>query len=661
MGSNATIARASVDAIPQAVCGAADSCLKDPNTLSLDDTTMSEVSGNTHPYPTKGTVGMDNGVQTAARDIQIAAELTRLAYAQMPVALVITVLNASLLVFVLREQVDSLLLFAWWTTIGGIALLRLRMRSHYHRAVPSPATAHRWRTRFMLGAIVAGCGWGATSLFLFPAGSLPHQIFLIFVLGGMALGAVTSMATIKSAHLGFVLPTTVPLILRFFFEGGELFVVMGVLSVIFVTGILAMAAQLHAAIRESLAFRFERRDLLQSQEVLQQSNEELDRRVQARTAELTAANTALQAEIAEHERTENELRESEARSRAMLQAIPDMMFRADHAGRFLDYKPREMFRAVAPAEFFIGKHFADIVPADVAEAGLKTIAEVLATGEMRVLEYPLIVADVARDYEARVAPSGPDEVVAIVRDITQRKEVDRLKDEFISVVNHELRTPLASVRGFTELMLSRNFPPEKQRELLSIIQRESIRLTDLINDFLDLRRIQSGQQSYRFTEVDLAAVLRESVAVFSHNAGVHTFQVRLPDHVPPVRADADRLHQVLVNLLSNAVKFSPQGGTITTGIRTAGEEIVMWVADQGIGIAPEELPKVFDRFFRADNRDVRKIGGTGLGLTLVKEIITAHGGRVWIESHLGQGSTFFFTLPSSNAVADLRTAATQQH
>ncbi|NOT54300.1 MAG: PAS domain-containing protein [Deltaproteobacteria bacterium] len=622
---------------------------------------MSEVTDKEQASPTKGAAGSDNGAQTEVRDYQIVAELTRLAYAQMPVALVITVLNATLLVFVLRERVDFYSLFSWWLTIGGISLLRLGMRSRYRRAAPSPETVHRWRTRYTLGAIVAGCGWGATSLFLFPAGSLPHQIFLIFVLGGMALGAVTSMSTITSAHIGFVLPTTAPLILRFFFEGGELFVVMGILSMIYVTGILAMAAQLRAAIHESLAFRFERRDLLQNQEVLQQSNEELDRRVQARTAELTAANSALQAEITEHERTETELRESESRSRAMLQAIPDMVFRTNRTGVFLDYKPREVFRTVAPAEFFIGKNVADIVPPEVAASALKTIASVLQTGEVLLFEYALVVEGVSRDYEARVAPSGPDEVVAIVRDITRRKEVERLKDEFISVVNHELRTPLASVRGFTELMLNRDFSPERQRELLSIIQRETIRLTDLINDFLDLRRIESGEQHYHFMEVDPAAALHASVALFSQNGGGHTFEVRLPDQVPRVQADADRLHQVLVNLLSNAVKFSPQGGTITTGIQTAGDEIVIWVADQGIGIAPEELPKVFDRFFRADNRDVRKIGGTGLGLTLVKEIITAHGGRVWLESTPGQGSTFFFTLPYANTIADPRPAAMQQH
>jgi signal transduction histidine kinase len=606
---------------------------------------MTRVPEKEHLHPTEGTAGSDNGVQTEARGRQIVAELTRLAYAQVPIAFAITVLNATLLVFAFRQVVGVFALLAWWAAMGSIALFRLGMMYSYRRAGSSAETAHHWQTRFTLGAIVAGCGWGASALLLFPTESFAHQIFLAFILGGMAIGAVASMSAIKSAYVGFVLPTTLPLIIRFFVEGGELFVVMGVLSTIFIAGILAMAAQFHTAIRESLTFRFERWDLLQSQEVLQQSNEELDRRVQERTAELTTANTALQAKIVEHGYTENELRDSESRSRAMLQAIPDLVFRLGREGEYLDYKAESRADLFAPPEVFLGKQVVDILPPLVAQEARLAITEALRTEKPQVFEYSLTLQEKLREFEARVAPSGPEEVVAIVRDITQRKEVDRLKDEFISIVSHELRTPLTSLRGFTELMLTRDFSLDKRRELLSIMQREATRLTDLINDFLDLRRIESGQQNDQMVDVDLAAVLRASVALFSNTAGPHIFQTQVPDQLPSVHADADRLHQVLINLLSNAVKFSPQGGTITAGIRSDGREIVVWVADQGVGIAPEELPKVFVRFFRVDNRDIRKIGGTGLGLTLVKEIIAAHGGRMWAESTSGHGSTFFFTLP----------------
>lgn len=596
---------------------------------------------------TEETAGADNGVQRETRARQIAAEQTRLAYAQVPIAFVVTCLNASILVFVLQQVVTLTTLLVWLTSMFAIALTRLMMARWYLRAAPNFEQSPFWRSLFICGAVSAGCGWGATSIFLFPAGSFSHQMFLTFILGGMSIGAVASLAAVRGAYIGFLLTTTLPIIVRFFLQEGELSVAMGVLSLIFVAALLAMASQVHSTITESLALRFERRDLLQNQETLQQSNEELERRVQARTAELLTANSALHTEINERERTEEELRESESRSRAMLRAIPDMVFRLSRDGEYLDYKAETGANLFAPPEVFLGKRIVDILPSPVARRTVLAITEALRTGKTQVLEYALPLQGEPREFEARIAVSSAEEVVAIVRDITQRKEVDRLKDEFISIVSHELRTPLTSLRGFTELMLARNFSPEKQRELLSIMQKEATRLTALINDFLDLQRMESGQQSYHRADVDLAAVLRASVALFTNTAENHTFRVQIPEHLPPVQADADRLHQVLINLLSNAVKFSPQGGVITTAIRYEGNEVFVSVADQGIGIPPEELPKVFDRFFRVDNRDIRNIGGTGLGLTLVKDIIASHGGSVWVESTPGQGSTFFFTLPIS--------------
>jgi two-component system sensor histidine kinase VicK len=215
----------------------------------------------------------------------------------------------------------------------------------------------------------------------------------------------------------------------------------------------------------------------------------------------------------------------------------------------------------------------------------------------------------------------------------------------VSTISHELRTPLASLRGFAELMLTRKFSLEQQRAFLSIIHDESKRLTNLINDFLDLQRIEAGRQEYHFKAINVLALASETVAVFQANSNgiaIHLVQEPAP---PFVHADADRLRQVFLNLLSNAVKFSPHGGEITIGTRQEGADLMLWVRDQGVGIAPDALPKLFTKFFRAHNKETRTIGGTGLGLALVKRIITAHGGHIWVESELGKGSTFFFTLP----------------
>ncbi|MGE0826685.1 MAG: sensor histidine kinase [Candidatus Binatia bacterium] len=228
--------------------------------------------------------------------------------------------------------------------------------------------------------------------------------------------------------------------------------------------------------------------------------------------------------------------------------------------------------------------------------------------------------------------------------LASAQEMDRLKDDLISTVSHELRTPLTSLLGFTELMLEREFPAQKRQEFLGILHNEAIRLTGLINDFLDLQRMESGRHQYRFAPVEIIPLLQESVAVFAKADGKHIWHLAVPESLPLVRMDTDRIHQVLVNLLSNAVKFS-SGGVVTVGARIHRDELVVWVADQGIGVPHDALPHLFDKFFRIDHHDTRTVGGTGLGLALVKEIVEAHHGHIWVESTLGKGSTFFFTLP----------------
>ncbi|MBS1829853.1 MAG: PAS domain S-box protein [Acidobacteria bacterium] len=234
---------------------------------------------------------------------------------------------------------------------------------------------------------------------------------------------------------------------------------------------------------------------------------------------------------------------------------------------------------------------------------------------------------------------------ALQKEVEERRKAEALKDELVATVSHELRTPLSSLLGFAELMLDRNFDADEQRGFLEIIHNETLRLTQLINDFLDLQRIESGRMTYHFDAVDLAALLKESAAIYGVDASLHRFAIEAAADLPRVSADADRMRQVLANLCSNAVKFSPDGGVVLIAARQTGDEIEVSVKDEGIGISADVIPRLFQKFSRADNADTRQIGGTGLGLALIREIVTAHGGRVWVESAPGHGSTFIFTLP----------------
>lgn len=238
------------------------------------------------------------------------------------------------------------------------------------------------------------------------------------------------------------------------------------------------------------------------------------------------------------------------------------------------------------------------------------------------------------------------------REVKERQEALRLREELISVVSHEVRTPLTAIQGFAEILNTRQYPRAKQEEILNLVYSESVRLNKLIDDFLDGQRLQSGRTVYHVVAVDVGSLLHRAIAPFTQQGQEkHVIRLEVPKGLPCARADSDRIQQVVVNLLSNAIKFSPHGEEITVGACAEGTQVKVWVTDHGLGIPREEIPKLFHKFHRVESTDMRSISGTGLGLSLVKQIIEAHQGTVGVESEIGKGSTFFFTLPR---VADSR-------
>ncbi len=237
--------------------------------------------------------------------------------------------------------------------------------------------------------------------------------------------------------------------------------------------------------------------------------------------------------------------------------------------------------------------------------------------------------------------------VVTFRDITERREVERMKDEFISVVGHELRTPLTSIHGALGLMASGRLGAlsVKGQRMLEIAVANTDRLVRLINDILDIERIESGKVTMsRQTcdAVDLITQAADAMQAMAEKVGV-TLSVNPQSH--RLWADPDRIIQGLTNLLSNAIKFSPRDGTVWLTVEKRGDEILFQVKDQGRGIPKDKLESIFERFQQVDASDPREKGGTGLGLSICRSIVKQHGGRIWAESKLGQGSSFFFTLP----------------
>ncbi len=251
-----------------------------------------------------------------------------------------------------------------------------------------------------------------------------------------------------------------------------------------------------------------------------------------------------------------------------------------------------------------------------------------------------------------------------VNDVTRERELDRLKTEFVSVVSHELRTPLTSILGYTELLQAREFPVHERRELVDTVWKQATHLSNLVEDLLNVSRIDAGHITLTRWVLSLGQLVKELTAQLNKelDQSRHRLLLDVSDRLPPVYADRDRLRQILGNLLSNAIKYSPEGGEIVLHADVLrvpppgapplalDPAMLVTVRDPGMGIPPEELTCIFERFYRVDNSNTRKIGGTGLGLAITKALVELHGGRIWVESTPGEGSTFFFTLPLATEI-----------
>lgn len=239
---------------------------------------------------------------------------------------------------------------------------------------------------------------------------------------------------------------------------------------------------------------------------------------------------------------------------------------------------------------------------------------------------------------------------ALEQALAQAQNAESAKNVLLATISHEMRTPLSSIQGFAHLALTRKLTREKLLDYLKVIHSESRRLGGLVDDFLDLQRLEAGAEVFHYFDLDLADLIC-TVANDHPLAEESAHHIRLDiSPGPRVRGDAQRLRQVVVNLLSNAIKFSPQGGEIVISLRREGQEVICSLSDRGLGILPEELNQLFERFWRGEAAEQYRIRGTGLGLTLCKEIIHKHGGRIWAESDgAEQGAMFSFALPISTS------------
>lgn len=369
----------------------------------------------------------------------------------------------------------------------------------------------------------------------------------------------------------------------------------------------------------------------------------------AESSEMSALEQSINATAIHLQSRLNELAVEKNRLETILRNMADGVLLADNKGRLVLVNPAAEAMFGINAEEALGKDHLEVTHHfDLDER----LHRVLREGQPQTLEIRRARPQ-EEILEARLAPSGdgvtePRGVLMVVRNVTRARKLEQMRTEFVANVTHELRTPLTAIRGFAETLLEGALEDaETARHFVGIIKQESEALGLLIEDLLDLSRIESGKWKMLREPLQLHQLVAETVGRLGPKAQDLGIDLRLevPESLPEVTGDAGRLSQVLLNLLDNALKYTPRGGSVTVSARETGTAVAVSVADTGVGMPKADLPRIFERFYRVDKARTRRTGGTGLGLSIVKHIVEAHGGTITVVSDVGKGATFTFTLP----------------
>lgn len=349
-----------------------------------------------------------------------------------------------------------------------------------------------------------------------------------------------------------------------------------------------------------------------------------------------------------------QLRESEERYRNLVELSPEpILVHADEKFVYLNAAAVRLLGA-ADEQQLLNKSLFDFILKERHQAARERIHQIYKGRrfserldiKIQRLDHKIIDVEVS-SMPIRFLDQNASQ--ALLRDVTERKKLERLKSELISNVSHELRTPLTAIKGYTEMLLGddEDAMSRQQQDFLNIVAQNANRLTNLINDLLDIESLDSGKLTGELDILDLSDVLRTVAQALKVNADEKglAFEVDLEAAVL-IKGDEGRLVQAFSNLAANAIKYTPQG-SVTIKSSTQGDEALVEISDSGIGIAEEDLGKLFERFFRSDDKYVREVGGTGLGLAIAKAAIESHEGRIEVKSQLQKGTTFFVYLPLS--------------
>lgn len=540
----------------------------------------------------------------------ILHEQVQLLYAALPLSILATFINGSILVYIERTVIPTKALIIWFSCLS-IAMLFRGIIYLLHK-FEKPWSIHdgRWYNLNIVGVTLAALAWAGTSIFLYPSDSIAHQAFLGLVIAGMSAGAISTLTHSKPAITIFLSGLLLPLAAQFFLQATEFGIAMGSMVILYYVILSSTAIKTFNNSYQNIELRFK----AEAQQVALKQSEEKYESI-FHSAPLGILHYGLDGKITSFNPMALDLMETDDSTLLNTNLVSDL----------------------------IDQNFVNAIYASLqGELGqYKGSTQALVTSSNKPIRMFC-----RGTYDINGDISGG---VSILEDITEETRVDRLKNEFISTVSHELRTPLTAINGASSILLNMksHLSEEQVDPLISNINRNSDRLLQLVNDILDVEKISTGKMDFKFNKAELSDLLNQSVSDNQMYAEKHQVKFVLEDCPENIALVVDnfRFQQVMANLLSNAAKFSEQNSHIKVGANKQKDNIRVFVRDTGPGIAPEFREKIFDKFTQHDSGDTRQVGGTGLGLTISKKIVEKMHGNLGFESEVGNGSTFYFDLP----------------
>ncbi|HKU38300.1 MAG TPA: ATP-binding protein [Polyangiales bacterium] len=598
---------------------------------------------------------------------QVRAEQVRTLFTQTAPVLLTNVLNALIVSIALWSRVSHTLLVGWTASMTLMALARIEMRRRYWHRERTPAEQAIWGRRFTLGSLSAGALWGFAGYALLPE-SLPHQVLILLVLGGMSAGAAASIACFMPAYYAYLLPALLPALVRLLSIGDSKQLAMAAMLVLFVGALTLVARNVNGALSEAFRLRFENARLLgmvsnaqaslvEAHEQVLRANEQLESRVRQRT---------------------EELRVSERQLSEIVSESPDAILVLDESGVIVAANPATERVAARPLSELIGKHFAATGALATEDTGraLETFARVVAGEEVPQYDFRLVrpngqIAFIEAKLRLAVGIDGTRRVHSVVRDVTERHRLQRLKDAYearlreterlesvgmlAGGVAHDFNNLLTMILGNVDLL--EQVPAADAKSLLEEIRHGSLQAANLTKQLLAFSR----QQLLDVKPTDVAHMISDARAMFERVLGAQTrLSISLPADPMVVMVDGTQLEQAILNLLINARHAMPQGGQVELEVRRVqvdadsdwfdaepGVYVRLAVSDTGTGMDEATRRRVFEPFFTT-----KELGrGTGLGLSSVHGLIKQAGGHIRVLSEAGRGSRFEILLPYHAASA----------